>query len=298
MILNDAMSDITIPKEMKIALVASLLFHVFIVTLGMVGLPFVTRPPLLPSQPIAVEILDLSEETTANKPPSQMKLQPKTNTEPLKAPPKVVTPPKVDTKAPPKIKPLDKPPEIKETNKPEPKTPPPPSEKLEKPKPPEPKQEEPKEEAAETQEDLFQSVLKNLQDAPDTPVDETVEKTDQATEAELSPLAKFSQKLSASDVVAIQQTLDRQFSECRGLMPGARDAHKIMVTLRIRMNPNRTVQSVTVVDQIRYSTDTFYRAAADAALRAVRHPACEVLDLPPDKYDLWKDMIFKFKPTE
>ena len=80
-------------------------------------------------------------------------------------------------------------------------------------------------------------------------------------------------------------------------MAGARNAEDIVVKINLVVRPDRSVQSARIVDQWRYNQDSFYRAAADEAMRAVRHPNCEVLDLPPDKYDLWKDLTFNFNPS-
>ncbi len=285
-------------KSMKIALGLSAVLHLVILIMGVVGLPYIKRPPILPPKPIAVEIVEISEETTAVKPPLESLSKPKDNIkEPLKAPPKVASPPKVDTKAPPKVKPIDEQPP-KETKKPEPKVPPPPKEKLEKPESPEPKKVEPKkEEAAAVEDDLFQSVLKNLQETPDAATPVTPEEKAEVKPAEKSPLARFSERLSASEVDAIVRALDRQFSSCWNLMAGARNAEDITVTLKLNVNQDRTVRTARIVDQWRYNNDTFYRAAADSALRAVRHPNCEVLDLPADKYDLWKELTFNFNPA-
>lgn len=278
---------------MKIALIVSALFHILVVIAGTVGLPFIAKPPRMPQQPIAVEIIDVSETTTTNKKP-QLRPVPEPKEEP-KAAPKVAAPPKVETKAPPKVKPLEKPPEKKkDTVKPKPKVPPPPSEKLEKPKPPE--KPDPKKEEATEQEDEFLSVLKNLQDgetvAAEAPEDE------KPTPQEMSPLAKFSQRLSASEMDAIARALNTQFASCWNLQAGARFAEDIVVTLKLIVNPDRTIRSARVADQWRYNQDSFYRAAADSALRALNHPNCEVLDLPPDKYELWKDLTFNFDPSQ
>ena len=249
---------------------------------------------MLPPQPIAVEIVDISEITTTNKRP-QAQPVPKKEEEP-KPSKKVEAPPKVETKAPPKVKPLDKPPEVKkDTVKPKPKVPPPPSEKLEKvEEPPKKKEPEKKEEAVE-QEDEFMSVLKNLQDG--AAVAEETPDAKEVNEQEMSPLAKFSERMSATELDMMVRALNTQFGSCWNLMAGARNAEDITVSINLKVNPNRTVQSARIADQWRYNQDAFYRAAADAALRAIRHPNCEVLDLPPDKYELWKDLKFNFNPA-
>ena len=285
----------TMPPIMKWALGMSIFFHLLVITIGTVGLPYIKKPIHI-SQPIAVEIVNIKDETTTNRKPNKRRAPIKEEKPKPKAEKKISAPPKVETKAPPKVAPLD-PPKVKEdTVKPKPKIPPPPSEKLEK---PEPKKPDPKDDLKEAteQEEAFLSVLKNLQDSE--PDDETQQKTqDKPVPEKASPLAKFSQTLSASEVDAIKAALNKQFAECWNLMAGARYAEDIVVKIRLVINPDRSVQSARIADQWRYNQDSFYKAAADTALRAVRHPNCAVLDLPPDKYELCKDLIFNFNPAD
>ena len=60
------------------------------------------------------------------------------------------------------------------------------------------------------------------------------------------------------------------------------------------MNPDRSVRDARIINQLRYNTDSFYRAAADSAMRAIFK--CSPLDLPPKKYDLWKTITVTFDP--
>ncbi len=284
-----------VTAEMKKALIVSLCLHVGIVIFGVVGLPYISKPPRIP-QPIAIEVIDISEMTTTNKKPNQSKLKKvQEKPKPKEEEKKVEAPPKVEAKAPPKIDPIKKP-EIKkeETVKPKPKTPPLPTEKAVKPKPPEKVKETPVKEAVQQEED-FLSVLKNLQDSS-TPSDEASETT-KPVKAEMSPLAQFSEKLSATEEAAIANALNQQFAGCWNLMAGAKYAEDIVVKVNLIVRPDRSVQSARIVEQFRYNQDSFYRAAADEAMRAINHPNCEVLDLPADKYDLWKNLTFNFNPS-
>lgn len=289
-----ATDQFELTKGMKIALIVSVLFHISVVVLGTVGWPYISKPPRLPQQPIAIEIVDVAEMTTTDKKPTRNRLRP-VQDKPKEAPKnenKMQAPPKVEAKEPPKIKPLDKPEVKKDTVKPEPKVPPPPSEKLEKPKPPEKKVE--KKEEATTQEELFESLLRNEAEPEEFSETDGTEPVAQ----EMSPLAKFSQKLSASEMDAIQAALNSQFSTCWNLMAGARFAEDIVVPLFVMVNPDRTIRSITPKETWRYNQDSFYKAATDAAKRAFSHPNCQVLDLPPDKHHLWKDgIIFNFDPS-
>ncbi len=285
-----------IKTTMSSAVVLSFLFHGFLVIIGTLGLPYIRRP-VLPPEPISVEIVEIDEITQTNKraaapkdepKPIEKKIEPKED--------KPVAPPKVDLQAPPKVtepdpKPKPEPEKVKPKSKPVP--PPPKEEELKK---PEPKPEEKEEIVEEQQQEQFLSLLKNLQDGAPEETPQEVEEI--APENQISPLAQFSNRVTQSEMDAMKAALNRQFGNCWNLSAGAKYAEDINVKVRLFINPDRTVRDVHIVDQIRYNTDSFFKAAADNAMRAIRHPACQVLDLPPDKHEFWKDSIFNFNPSQ
>lgn len=277
---------------MKVALGFSLAFHVGVVVFAIVGMPYISKPMILPPQPIAVEIVDVSELTTTNKKPSPSLKKPKENKPPPKKEKKVEAPPKVEAKEPPKIKPIEKPPEPKkETVKPKPKVPPPPSsEKLEKPKEPKPKKKELVEEAIE-QDDPLLSLMKNLQDSEESSEADNME--DGAEEnAPDAPMAEF---VTANELNA----LANQLISCWQIPIGAKNVNDMVVKIRIWANADRTVRKVEVEDQLRMSRDPAFRALAESAKRAVLDPYCSPLDIPEEKYNVWKDqyIVVPFDPS-
>jgi hypothetical protein len=281
---------------MRGAALTSIIFHAIVITLGLMGLPYLRTPPPMLEDAISVEILDIADIRQTNKPP--VKAPPKPEPEKKEVPPekkvdKPPMPPKVDIKEPPKAVP-PKPPEPKKeiTKKPEPKIPPPPSEKL---KEPEPKPEPPKEDVKEEvqQQEDFASLLKNLQDSEPQP-DVAAVNPDAEVPPEPSPLAKFSQQLTMSEADALRH----QLSQCWSIQAGARYAEDLVVEIKLTVNPDRTVSSATIVNQGRYNQDGFFRAAADSAMRAVRSPMCNPLNLPAEKYHVWKDIVAVFDPRD
>jgi hypothetical protein len=72
----------------------------------------------------------------------------------------------------------------------------------------------------------------------------------------------------------------------------------LIVELIIDVNPDKTVANTDIVDKSRYASDSFFRAAADSAVRAVRNPQCSPLELPEGKYDQWKRIDFTFDPRD
>ena len=201
------------------------------------------------------------------------------------------TPPPIEEKPQPAPKALEQPmpkpkaekaPETQE-KKVEKVAPKPPKKQASKPKPKKKEKPKPKAEDKKETEADFMSVLKNLQDSD--PVD----------------TSKDGPKLTQSPVVDRLTTGEfdafrRQLSNCWSILPGAAKAETLAVSLTINVNRDRTVRDVQISDRARYQSDTFFRAAADNAMRAIQHPDCTPLDLPPQKYNLWKSITLNFDP--
>jgi hypothetical protein len=98
--------------------------------------------------------------------------------------------------------------------------------------------------------------------------------------------------LSAGELDALR----RQIGGCWSLPAGLDGVEDMVVRLRIQVRPDRTVQQVTIQDQARFDRDPTYRAVAESARRAVDR--CSPLQLPPDKYALWRDMVLNFRPED
>lgn len=284
-----------IPPAMKWAAIISVIFHIVVAVAFTVTLPSFRKPPPTVDQPIAVELVEVADITTTNRPPVKAP-PPKEKKEEVKPVEKKVekkpAPPKVDVKEPPKAIPPEPPKPKEKVVEVTPKVPPPPSEELKEPEPkkPEPK---PEEKPEVKQEDQFASLLKNLQDSEPLPETDVVN-PEAETPPQPSPLAAFSQKLTMSETDALRH----QLSRCWSIQAGARYAEDLVVEIRLIVTPARAVQSATIVDQGRYNADGFFRAAADSAMRAVRSPMCNPLELPQDKYDMWKDIVVSFDPRE
>jgi len=104
----------------------------------------------------------------------------------------------------------------------------------------------------------------------------------------------FSDRLTISE----EDALRRQVEQCWNPPVGARDAQNLIVEIIIDVNPDRTVADTEIVDKLSYASNPFFRAAADAAVRAVRNPKCNPLELVPENYDQWKRINFTFDPRD
>lgn len=286
-------------RSFQIAGAASLVLHVSVFILTIIAFPQIAKEPISPPPPIQVEFIS-AQNTNTQKPEPQQKEQKKSA-------------PKMTSDAPPdlsKTKPAAAPeandnqdippppsemPEEKkiEQEKPKPEAIKPPPKVPRKPKPPElPKQdkkpdEKPKEE--QNSDDAFSSLLKNL--TPDA--DEAAPLTS-PTDEEKSPAEQMANKISMSE----EDALRAQLAKCWNVMAGAKMAEDLVVRVLVQMNPDRTVYQASILDKSRYNSDSYFRAAADSALRALRNPTCSPLELPPEKFDQWKSLIIRFDPRD
>lgn len=288
-----------VPDGMKGPLVVSAVIHVILLIVAITGLPYLKSKPEPMISSIPVEILPISEIRQTNRKP--LEAPPAPEPEKLEKPPeKKPLPPKVE-----EVK-TPEPPKPPKAEKPKPKakpvTPPPPDEAAlekakEEPKPEEKKPPEPVEakEKAEQQDQTqdFNKLLKNLQDSKPQ-VDETLPESKDAAAQAPAPVAALGETMTMTEM----DRLSQQLARCWSIQAGARYAEDLIVKVRLTVSPDRRVLSATVQDQWRYSQDSYFRAAADSAIRAVHSPQCEVLDVPPDKYDMWKDIVVTFDPTE
>jgi len=318
----------------RCGLASSAVLHLLLGAILIFGLPTLFHPSPPQEMPIAVQLVTMGPETRATHPNPDMPHHDAAPEPPLPGPPapKPVpepTPPKPApppsaAEAPP-APPIPAPPEPKPAPpaatalstaepkhadlpplppQPKPKPPPPllkPTTESPAPKPPAERslqmaRNEAKAVAKKYNPGQFDALLRNLsaQDVPPSP-DAPQQTTHVASgRASSQPRAPLGSQLSASEVDMIRE----QISRCWNVPAGARDAKDLVVEIRVVVLPDGTVQRATIVDQGRLAGDPFYRAAAESARRAFFNPLCRPLRLPPDKYDIWKDMVVDFSPKD
>ncbi|HAX90935.1 MAG TPA: hypothetical protein DCY07_01840, partial [Rhodospirillaceae bacterium] len=209
--------------------------------------------------------------------------------------------------APPKPAPA---PEVKEPEPPKPIEPPKPVEKAPEPAPDEaalpepskkPKPPEKPKEAPKPQVDPLASVLKNvakLKPTPPAPTDARPDPKKNDGTTQTGTTSNQGPALADRLTISQEDLLRRQIAGCWNMPIGARNAEELIVEVLIEVNEDRTVRSAEIVDQTRFATDSHFRAAAEAALRALRHPKCTPLELPPDQFEQWKTIRFNFDPRD
>lgn len=304
---DQLLSQATRKQSLKKPLRWAAAIHIVILLVAIIGLPRLKKEPFDLTQAVQVDLIAPNADTSAapNKTNSKAALKPN-----VKPKPKEVEPPKPTEQKPPSPVKSDA---AKKDVLPKPDEPPKPKEAVEKPKklttkPAEDKKvklEKPKKPVekkaiddnkgeAQKQEE-FNSVLKNLlaqeDEAPaanpvQAPVDEKAKVIGSAPTT--------SETLALSEMDALKYQLAR----CWNIPTGAMNAEDLIVDVRITVRPDRTVETAEIVDQSRYNSDEFFRAAADSARRAVFNPICTPLALPEDKYETWKEILIRFNPKE
>ncbi len=290
----------------------SVLLHVVVIVIFSIGSGWLWTKKELDIPPnISVEIIEVAEKTQTNKRKiSKAKSQPKKKkvekkTKPIKKsekPAKAATSKSQTTKAPllekqDKNKKQAKKEVIKETSN---KVLVPPKKKP--PRKPIKKKTEPKAEQD------FSSVLKNLADGqiktekleqPKKTVEKDINSEDFLSKLNLDKKEKGHDiPLGTTVTISEIDLLRRQLSSCWNISIGARNAENLSIDIFMVVNSDRTVHHAKIVNQSQYKKDAFFRAAADSALRAVYNPECSPLELPPEKYRSWKEIIVTFDPQD
>ena len=280
-------------SERRSGIVYSVVLHLLLIIIMIFGLPSFLRsdPPIMPDA-ITVEILPISE--LSNVKPSDAPKADKANDEPEKEMPKP-TPPVKTAEAPPtppEPEPLPTPtPPKPEIKKPDVK-------KVEKVEPPKPPKKEEKKEIKKTETDL-DAILKSVKN--DAAKEKTTEKKEPPKERTSDSPKAASSRFDPSQTMSLSEkdAIIGQLSKCWSAPAGAKNAHELIIVINAQFNSDGSYIKAEIASESmsRYNSDSFFRAAADAALRAVKQ--CSPLKgLSPDKYATWGSMELHFDPRD
>ena len=265
---------------MENRLAQSIVAHVVLIVVLTFGLPAIFERKDYEPIAMTVEIVPIKEFSNLPKFQKPLRKDPQPQQQPPKPKPVQQTasaPKQTESKPEPLPSPdvKEKPAEVKK--KPEPK-------KEEKPKP------------KEEESDDFAVLMNKLKedDSEEEPKEKPKEKKPDGATSK-SENYDPTVPLSISEEDAIRS----QFVKCWRMPAGAKDDYTLAVRVRVLVNQDGSVREVGLVpDQVsRYQSDTFFRAAADSAIRAV-HACSPLQNLPMDKYGTWKDMELNFDPQE
>ena len=292
---------------MRGAIATSAALHGAIIMIAYFGVPSLFQRPEVASVPIPVELVTIAEVTTP--PPPKLKPEPPESEPPAPEPkPEITAPPppaEVEVAAvAPEPKEEEPVPEVEE-EAPEPAPPPQAKPEAAEPAPapqprpvarrPAPAPRHKPERRPKFDPDRIAALLSKDQDEPPRPRIEPEEEPAPAeTEAPAQDLvARVRDMLTISPIDLIR----RQFRECWSFPGGARAPEGLIVTVRIRLKPDGALIGEPQVLETRRLGDPFFRAAAEAAVRAV-HKCTPLQQLPPLAYNDWSEIELTFDPRE
>ena len=295
---------------MRVPLVISFGFHIAVFVFALYGLPSTSQSVVMEHRVIDVEIVSATE--TPEPTPVPKPAAPPTQKVKAPPPPKLPAPPKQVAALPPapelapappsEPEPQPKPAEVK----PEP-TPSEPKAAL-KPKPAPPKV-APRPRPRPKQ-DFASMMLKTVQKLKDAPPPGKPQKKEKSFDEKMAALinrksvstperaqqAPLGKKLTISEIDAIRRQIERCWSVPAAI--GAKDVQEMSVQVRLKLNQDGTLRESRIVDRFRMETNATYKAVAESALRAIRNPRCSRFNLPLQKFDVWKDMVLSFNPSD
>ena len=144
-------------------------------------------------------------------------------------------------------------------------------------------------------EQLAKGILNTLTKPQPISEKEKNKKNIQKLKSKILQVVGNSNKRVAKTSVEISQTeidkLKNHIGKCWEMSIGAGEV-KIRIPLKISANADGTINSIEIVDNSLYTKDTFYRATADSARRAVLD--CSPLPIPKNKSEAFRNFILDF----
>ena len=282
---------------MRVSLVLSFGFHIAVFVFAIYGLPSTNKSIVSDHQVIDVELIAVTETADPETIPKQASTREKVKAPPP-PPPKPPEPPKQVASLPTEPAPpapLESAPKPKAKKQPKP----PPKRVAPRPKP------RPKPDFASMMLKTVQKLKESPTAKPENPKENkksfdekmaALMKRQSRSQPERAQRAPLGENLSITEIDAIRRQIERCW-----LVPaaiGAKNVEEMAVQIRMKLNPDGTLRESRIVDRFRVETNPSYKAVAESALRAVRNPRCNKFTLPLQKYDVWKDMVLRFNPSE
>ena len=262
-------------------IIISSTFHLLIIIIATMSLPFLSKKPIDLPPIISIDLIQISDETNIPFAPKAKKIIEKVK---KKEEEKLVSeqaPPKKVKKVKPDAVPM-----------PEDKT-----EKIEKIKEdkqnPEKIDNEVKQVSEFEKKELFDpNNIAALIDKSKIESAETINKTDKITQDQNKNLNNSGLSLSEEDA------LKAQIFGCWSIPLGLPYNENLLVRIKLELNPDGTVSQSEILDHARMNKpgQGFYKVLAESALRAVK--LCQPLRVPSTGYERWKELQLNFDARE
>ena len=254
-------------------------FHLLIILVGTMSLPFLLKKPIDLPPIISIELIQITDKTNIPFAPKAKKI-----IEKVKKKEKLVS-----EQAPPKIVKKEKPEAV-----------PLPDEKIEKVEKLEDKKQNPekidnevKQVSEFEKEELFDpDSIAALIDKSKEEFAETNKKINKITQDQDRSIDMTGLSLSEEDA------LKAQIFGCWSIPLGLPYNENLLVRIKLQLKPDGSVISSEILDHARMNKpgQGFYKVLAESALRAIR--ICQPLRVPPTSYEKWQDLQLNFDANE
>ncbi len=260
-------------------IIISSTFHIFIIFITAMSLPFLAKKPIDLPPIVSVELIQITDITNIPFAPKAKKL-----IEKIKEKEKLVS-----EQAPPKIVKKEKPDAV-----------PLPDEKIEKVKKLEDKKQNPekidnkvKQVSEFEKEELFDpNNIAALIDKSKEDVGETTDKPNKISQDQDRTVDNIGLSLSEEDA------LKAQIFGCWSIPLGLPYNENLLVRIKLKLKPDGSVIKSEILDHARMNKpgQGFYKVLAESALRAIQ--LCQPLRVPTTGYERWKDLQLNFDARE
>ena len=261
-------------------LIFSITFHMMMIILTALSLPFMTREPISLPPIVSVELIQISDKTQIPFAPKARKIIDKVKKDEERV---------VSEQAPPSAKAKEKPDRI-----------PLPDDKKEKKQLIKKKQnpEEIKPQIRQSSEFEKEELINTNEIA--ALIDKAKEEQAVRKEDENNKLTQSSVKNSFASGLTLSEedALRAQIFGCWSVPLGLPYDEDLLVRLKLELKKDGTILKSEIIDHQRMNMpgQKFYKILAESALRAVR--LCQPLRVPPTGYEKWKNIQLNFDPTE
>tara|TARA_B100000029_G_scaffold428370_1_gene438249 strand:- start:1569 stop:2378 length:810 start_codon:yes stop_codon:yes gene_type:complete len=255
-------------------------FHVLIIVIATMSLPFLTKKPIDLPPIISVELIQITDKTNIPFAPKAKKIIEKVKKKEEKLVSEQAPPKKVKKEKPDAVPLPDK--EIEEVKK-----------IKEKKQNPEKIDNEVKQVSEFEKEELFDpNSIAALIDKSKEQIAETINKTDKITQDQDKNIDLSGLTLSEEDA------LKAQIFGCWSIPLGLPYNKNLLVRIKLKLKPDGTVIRSEILDHARMNKpgQEFYKVLAESALRAIK--LCQPLRVPTTGYERWKDLQLNFDARE
>ena len=255
-------------------------FHLVLVVIATLSLPFIAKKPIDLPPIISVELIQITDQTNVPYAPKAKKIIEKVKKEQEKL---------VSDQAPPKKVKKEKPDAV-----------PLPDEKIQKIKKIEKKKQNPEKIDNEVKQvsefekkDMFDpNTIAALIDKSKEELAETTLKTNKITQSQDKNMNISGLTLSEEDA------LKAQIFGCWSIPLGLPYNENLLVRIKLKLKPDGSVIKTEILDHARMNKpgQGFFKVLAESALRAIQ--LCQPLRVPTTGYERWKDLQLNFDARE